>query len=422
VEVLAVSDVTMGEKGKNPGGYRADKLKKSRRAGVIDIISLALKNISTGKMRTFLTVLGLAVGTGAVMSVISLGTGGQALLDYEMNRLGTNRIWVSAEMNTGGNIELEDARRLAQIEEATAISAVKTTYCTVSAGKDLSAIKTIGCQADFFEISNLQQKVGRFINERDSQREMRTAVLNSALAKKLFASRNAVGNDISVDGVAFTVVGVVENLASSFMQNSEEEALLYIPIETYLKDVSRQPGESVADQIMMCVSGNDVMGSAQRVVDSLARVKSDGVYRANTMTNELDIANRIMNIFLTIVGSIAVVCMIVGGIGIMNMMVSSVRERKREIGVMLAIGASPRDVFFQMLTESVTMSVMGAAAGMIIGFVFTWIGCVYVGMDFSLPIWAIAMSIAFSALIGVFFGAYPAYKAARTSPVEAMRS
>ncbi|MGI5899910.1 MAG: ABC transporter permease [Christensenellales bacterium] len=411
-----------GAKDKNAGAFKAERPVKNRRAGVIDIISLALKNISTGKMRTFLTVLGLAVGTGAVMSVISLGTGGRELLDFEMNRLGTNRIWVSAEMNTGGYIELEDAKRLKQMEEATATSAVKTTYCTVSAGKELSAIKTIGCQADFFTISNLQQKAGRFINERDSQREMRTAVLNSALAKKLFASRSAVGNEISVDGIAFMVVGVVENLASSFMQNSDEEAVLYIPIETYLKDVSRLPGENAADQIMMCVSGNDVMGSAQRVVDSLARVKSGGVYRANTMTNELDIANRIMDIFLTIVGSIAVVCMIVGGIGIMNMMVSSVRERKREIGVMLAIGASPREVFFQMLAESVTMSVMGAAAGMIIGVVFTWVGCIYVGMAFSLPLWAMVTSIVFSALIGVFFGAYPAYKAARISPVEAMRS
>ena len=390
------------------------------RARVWDIILLALKHLSKGKMRTFLTVLGLAVGTGAVMSVIALGSGGKAMLDFEMNRLGTNRIWVKVEANTGGTIDLEDAvQLLSRLEDATAVSAVKTTYCAVSAGKEMLAIRAIGCQEDFFEINNLQQTVGRFLNRRDGQHGMRAAVINSALSNKLFGSKSAVGNEITVDGVKFTVVGVADNIASSFMQGSDE-SVLYLPIETYLKDVSKTGGDS-ADQILLCVSSADMTQAAQRAVDAIARTKSGGVYRASTMANELDIADRVMGIFLTIVGAIAAVCMIVGGIGIMNMMVSSVRERRREIGVMLAIGASPADVFLQMSAESVAMSIIGAVFGVTIGLLFTWLGCRYVGMEFSLPLWAMAAAVGFSALVGVFFGAYPAYKAAKTPPVEAMR-
>ncbi len=383
---------------------------------------MAVKNLKSSKTRTFLTVLGLAVGTGAVMCVISLGTGGKELLDYEMTRLGTNKIWVSAEANTGGSINLEAVAKLAEMSGSQAVSAVKTTYCAVSAGTDSMPIKTIGCQSDYFEISNMQQESGRFINARDSGRRLRSAVLSVQLADKLFGKKNPVGAQISIDGVGFSVIGVVDSLASSFVANPQE-ALLFIPIETFIKDINRHDPTGSADQVMVSVSeGMDVMAQAQRVVNELARLSGEGVYKANTMSGEIDVANRVMAIFLTIVGSIAVICMLVGGIGIMNMMISSVRERKREIGVMLAIGAAPGDVFAQVLAESAFMSMIGAVFGVGIGAAFTYAGCRYVGMSFAMPFWAIALAIVFSGLIGIFFGAYPAHKASQTSPVEAMRA
>ena len=360
-----------------------------------------------------LTVLGFAIGTGALIATISLSVGGSALLEYEMSRLGTDCIWVSVE--EGSALSKTDVGYILRTHPQTQASAVQSSYAQLESDRSETLVQLIGCQESYCQIAKLQVAQGRFINENDDERALMAAVLDSALAEDLFGEEDALGQSVFISGVECKVVGVVSELPSGFVA-MQEIRNVYLSIAAY----ERVTGIAEFDQIAVGVHEN-IGDVAQSIVDGLGRL-NNAVYSAATLEGEIEISRRIMHIFVLVVGSIGAICMLVGGIGIMNMMVCAVRERRREIGVMLAIGASPGQIFRLFLTETMMLCLLGGIFGLALGLALTYAGCLAVDMELFIPLWALTLPVCFGLCVGLFFGIAPAVRASRTSPIDAIRN
>jgi len=397
------------------------------------LLRIASASILKNKMRTLLTMLGIVIGVGAVIVMVAIGNGAQTQIASQINALGTNLIIVMPGSGTPGGVNqgagsfnkltVADADKLKQQGTLfNAVSPVVSTRTQVIAGGSNWRTSINGVSIDYTDIRNWNTSSGAFFTNDDVRSARKVAVLGATVVKNLFPNSDPVGAQIQIGKAPFTVVGVLDAKGQNGGGQDQDDVVL-VP---YTTAQTRLSGNIRIGQILVSTTSADDMDAAQAELSSIMRDahRLDGADDDFTVRNQTEIAaamtstTRVMSGLLAAIASIS---LLVGGIGIMNIMLVSVTERTREIGIRMAIGARGSDVLTQFLVESVVMSVLGGVVGLAVGYGGAAVLGHVTGWATSTPASAVAIAIGFSAAVGMFFGFYPARKAAGLNPIQALR-
>jgi putative ABC transport system permease protein len=384
---------------------------------------VALDSIRANLFRAILTTLGIVIGIAAVIAVIAIGQGGQATVMGEMEKIGSNLFavyidWRQDKPRTGNEFNLQDIVALKeQIPEVKYMAPLAYSNAQVRGGKNEKFAQVVGTSADYGPMRNLAMKEGRFFSSTDEQGRRRLVVLDQGLAEELFPTKSALEQQLVVNGTSLTIIGVIKQENSLF--NMGESQKVYIPIEVFMDIYPSAYINSIEGTV---INRKDVEKATQNTVKILERRhRAEKTYMSMTMEQQMEMANKITGIMTLIIGSIAGISLLVGGIGVMNIMLVSVTERTKEIGLRMALGARRKDILVQFLIEAIVLCLIGGIIGMTLG-----VGGAYLIAKLAkwppLVSWTtVLLAFAFSAGIGILFGLLPANKASRLDPIEALR-
>jgi putative ABC transport system permease protein len=410
---------------------------------IADLFLLSLRQLAKNKLRSLLTVLGIVIGIAAVTVMVSIGQGGQALIQGEFRNLGSNVLIVFPtwkESSTGAregramNLTGEDAKAIA--EECPAVRAASP---LVGAGGQIIGGNVNwkpemmqGVGPDFLIIRNFKMAVGEFFTERDVAGANKVCVIGNTIAIKLFAGQDPVGQQVRIKNIPFTVIGVLEPKGAD-LGGRDQDDLLLMPYTTARKRIQGSQFANVDIILLSARSEADSAQAEQEVTALLADRHKIPPGRRNDfeINNTVEIA-RVMNIITgsmtAMLSAIAAISLLVGGVGIMNIMLVSVTERTKEIGIRMALGARPRDILRQFLIESMVLSAVGGLIGILVGVLGAAGVTAIINAFLPSANWPFVVSIpaalgalAFAAAVGIFFGFYPALRASRLDPIEALR-
>ncbi len=404
-----------------------------------DCFSTAIRALLGNKLRSILTMLGILIGVAAVISVLSLGSAQAAVVEESFATLGSNLIYViPREGSVGGmvgeaTLTVADAEAIARYASSVVgVAPTAQTYAQVVAGGESlnSLIAGITWEAEW--VDNYAVAQGSFITESDYRARSRVAVLGSEVAKTLFGEIDPTGQSIRIAGRQFQVIGALESRGTGF---GFEDMRVYIPLSTLYSTVSTSQagsrGNSV-DMISVQVESSDKLESAQEEITTILRDThniregEDNDFRVLNVASVAAQVTQVLGILQLVLAGIAGISLLVGGIGIMNIMLVSVTERIREIGLRKAVGAKRRDILTQFLIEAATLGLCGGAVGVGLGWVIVKIMSILAtnaGFSFEavLPGYAIALAAGVSIFVGLVSGLYPAIRAARLDPIESLR-
>jgi putative ABC transport system permease protein len=406
----------------------------------LEYLQSAAGDLVRQKLRTLLTMLGIIFGVGAVISMLSIGAGAQAEALAAIDAMGLRNIIVREkpveqqdlytirERSLGLSLrDLAAVRELA--DDVVATSARKR----IRADRVLSASgrsegQVLGVGRDYFTLTNLRVDRGSLFDAVEEETYQRVCVLGDRARRELFAFDDPVGQAVKINDVWFTVVGTLarQHLDRESFQGVEIESSdnsVFIPITTALKMFDRQQLASELDEIVLQVAPDASVSHNSLLVSNTLQEMHGGEIDYTLVVPEdlLDQSRRTRRIFNIVMGGIAGISLLVGGIGIMNIMLASVMERTREIGVRRALGARRRDILSQFLFEAVLISLLGGLLGVLLGFSISWGVAVFSDWNTVVTGFSIALSFTFSMGVGVVFGTYPAMNAARLDPIEALR-
>jgi putative ABC transport system permease protein len=398
------------------------------------LIRVAGESIRKNKMRTLLTMLGIVIGVGAVIVMVAVGQGAQKSIANQINALGTNLLIVTAGASNQGGVSqgaqafnrltVDDADKLKREGTLFAgVTPVVNTRTQVIAGGTNWRTMVNGVSTDFQTIRDWQVQSGAFFSDNDVRGMRKVAVIGSTVASNLFPGADPVGSTLQIRNVPFEIVGVLATKGQN-AGGQDQDDIIVIP---YTTAQTRLSGNTRIWQILVSASSPQDLAAAQQEVSAIMREShkiAEGDDDDFTVRNQTEIANAAQGttkIMTWLLASIASVSLIVGGIGIMNIMLVSVTERTREIGIRMAIGARGSDVLTQFLVESIVMSVLGGAVGLAVGIGGAKLLAHFTGWSTAVSVNAVVLAIGFSAAVGVFFGFYPARKAAGLDPIQALR-
>jgi putative ABC transport system permease protein len=398
------------------------------------LFKVATQSILKNKMRTLLTMLGIVIGVGAVIVMVAIGHGAQSQIETQIKSLGTNLILVlpgstaqggvSQGAGTFNRLTVDDAAKLKRDGTTfAAVSPVIGTRAVVIGGTGNWRTSINGVSPDFLTIRDWSVTSGDFFTDADVSASRKIAILGATVASNLFPGTDPVGAQIQIGHVPFTVTGVLAQKGQSAGGQDQDDVVLM----PYTTAQNRLSGNVRLGQILVSTSSANEIPAAQDEIRTLMREShrlSDGADDDFTVRNQTEIAAAATSttaVMSGLLAAIAGVSLIVGGIGIMNIMLVSVTERTREIGIRMAIGARGSDVLTQFLVESIVMSVLGGIVGLAAGFGGAALLGHITGWSTATPASAVFMAVGFSAAVGVFFGYYPARKAAALNPIQALR-
>lgn len=396
---------------------------------LVEYIKISLSSTLSNKLRALLTVLGIVIGISSVITIVSIGKGGQSAILGELEKLGINGINIkikSGDILSKDTLKIEDANNIKKyIPQIETAAPVFNGFGVVKHNNRNREAFIWGVDREFRNIFSLQVLHGRLINETDTRSSRNVVVIDNILAKKLFHRENAVGRTLKLTSkktsLMLTVIGIVKSSNEVFEDIFGEQipTFIYMPITTIQKIYNT---DSV-DQISIKVDHQENLDDVGiKVVKFLERRhhNKDKYYVENMMRQKEQI-NKVTNILTFIVGAVGAISLIVGGIGIMNIMLVTVKERTREIGIRKALGARKKDILMQFLVEAVILTITGGIIGVLTGVLSSWLISCFSGLPLSISVFTILTALVFSVFIGLVFGVYPAKKAANLDPIEALR-
>jgi putative ABC transport system permease protein len=399
-----------------------------------EVIRVALRALARNKMRTILTMLGIIIGVGAVICTVAIGEGASTQVQQQIQALGTNMIMVFAgSVNTNGvrmgseatkTLTADDAEAiLAHVPNVVAVSPIAFASVQVVNGNQNWYTRAYGASPQYTEIRNWPVVQGSSFSQRDVDSSADVCVIGHTIVTELFGTEDPVGKTIRVKSLPFRVIGVLQTKGQS-PTGEDQDDVMVMPYTTVQKKIS---GISWVQLIMVSASTQDAMPMVEQGITALLRQRhhlrsdedNDFIIRSpNEFAQAAAASSMVMTILL---GAIASISLLVGGIGIMNIMLVSVTERTREIGVRMAVGATEEDVQRQFLSEAVVLSSLGGIAGITLGMIASAIISKILGWSTFVSLTSVVIAALFSAGVGIFFGYYPARKAARLDPIEALR-
>ena len=405
------------------------------------VVQISWKGLLKNKMRSLLTMLGVIIGVAAVIVMISISAGTEATIEEQISTLGTNLIFVSANFSRGGfgrgpdqgdstGLVYDDAYAIAnQVEGVTGVVVEMPGVETVkSDGVVIEEVSLLGTTPDFPSVRDMHISTGRYFNEAELERKQKVTVLGASLAEELFGDQTPVGQIITVGNTKLTVIGVFSE--KGLVGGSDYDMRLYMPITVVFQKFTpsffaRVRGDRV--NLIYVELDNSIPMEDIILQIELLLAKRHGVsldepdFVITTQQDIIQTQEATTEAFRNLLAWVAAVSLIVGGIGIMNIMLVSVTERTREIGIRQSVGASPNDIRMQFLAEALLLSLVGGLIGVFAGVGGSWLFNELGGMRTVVVPASILLAFCSAALVGVFFGYYPANKAAQLDPIEALR-
>ena len=399
-------------------------------------LKMAVVSLKINKMRSMLTSLGIIIGVSAVIIMLAVGTGAREKVQKDMESMGSNLLTIrSASAKTGGvrmgmgtrpTLTIKDAEAIKKNARGiSAVSSVSTESKQLTYGNQNWASTVYGINPEYFYIKNYEIDMGRGFTPEDIKNSAKVAVIGATVASELFGDLDPRDRIMRVGGIPFKVIGTLKSKGS--MGPMDQDDLIFIPITTAQKKVFGTTFPGTVSMIVVKGSDPDDVSLAEQDIEELLIAR----HRiGKNQENDFEIRNSAefqekmkstVQTFAILLASIASVSLLVGGIGIMNIMLVSVTERTKEIGIRMAIGAKPSDIRVQFLIESFLLSIIGGLIGVTVGILGAELVQISGVMSVSISLFSIVLSLGFSGAIGVLFGYYPAYKASLLNPIDALR-
>jgi putative ABC transport system permease protein len=396
-------------------------------------ILLALSAIRRNVMRSVLTVLGVIIGVAAVIAMVTIGNGATASVATQINNLGENVLTLMPGQLSGPTSGLREQAKLFEESDVEALNTEVTGVRAVAptASKSMQAIygnanwstTVYGVNNAYFDVRNWAVQSGREFTDAEIRNGGAVCIIGAKVRKQLFADQDPIGVNIRLQAISCQVIGLLASKGQGGM-GVDQDDLVLVPLHTYQRRIS---GDRKASNIQIGIRDGSDTKTVQNEIVTLMRQRrgiQPGQEDDFTVMNSQEFLTTMtstMQILTALLSAIAAISLLVGGIGIMNIMLVSVTERTREIGIRLAIGAFDNDVMIQFLVEAVVLASLGGIIGITIGFAASYVGCLLMKLSFSPDLTIAAIAFVFSALVGVVFGFFPAQKAARLDPIEALR-
>jgi putative ABC transport system permease protein len=388
-----------------------------------EAVRLAWESLQANKLRSSLTMLGVVIGVTSVVLLVAIGSGARNEVTLGIESLGSNILFVApGDFSFGSQpavsrLTLEDVRRVGDaVGDPRRVAATVASGEVVRVGPHRAQVNLNGTNETIPFVFDRTVGRGSFFTEADVATRRRVAVLGADPAERLFPDRDPLGRFVTIGGVRFRVIGVLSRVGTTLGVDRNQETFIPVTAAQRLLGLSRVDGIAVK-----AVSPQDIEPEQRIIREVISRAHPDQDFHVLTQEDILGVVGRVLSILTIVLASIAGISLLVGGVGVMNIMLVSVSERTREIGLRKAVGARTRDVLRQFLLEAVALTVSGGAIGIVLGIAVALVVGRVSPVPAAITGWSVALAFGVSVAVGVFFGVYPARKAARMQPIAALR-
>jgi putative ABC transport system permease protein len=397
----------------------------------LELVQLAVSRLAAARLRAVLTMLGVIIGVGSIVALVSVAQGATSGITDRIQNLGTNLLTVQPGSSTSGfvrqgagsatTLTLGDSEAIASLADVAAVAPQVSAQAVVVAGDKNTTTSIVGTTADYLAVRTYEIWQGAFLTDVANAEALRVAVLGSTTADDLGLDENSIGSEILVGGIPFRVVGILQAKGSSGIGSQDDQVL--VPIATAQRYfVSGTKVRSIA----VSVASADQVTLAKARLTALLQERhgtngTNDDFNISDQAQLLDTFSSVTGLLTLLLAGIASISLVVGGIGIMNIMLVSVRERTREIGIRKAIGARGSDILLQFLVEALVLSLLGGLIGIVLGVTASAVIAALAGWGFSFSPITVVVAVGFSLVVGVVFGVWPARQAARLDPITALR-